>query len=102
MAAKEWQGKIDGFIRMEHGFELILCDFEKSADIVQMERVNMENALTDRDGGVSLLDFLKAIVARYHSIGGERVKVNYDDFVMALLQTWIFSTASPISHVSIE
>lgn len=83
MAANEWGGRIDGFIRMEHGFELILCDFEKSADIVRMARVSNGDGLDGDDGGMSLFSFLHAIGARYHGIGGERVKLDYDDFVTA-------------------
>ncbi|KAJ5192670.1 hypothetical protein N7449_008812 [Penicillium cf. viridicatum] len=29
MAEKEWEGRIDGLLRMEAGFEIILCDFER-------------------------------------------------------------------------
>jgi hypothetical protein len=83
MAADEWQRKVDGFIRMEHGFELILCDFEKSADLVRMARVSNGEVFNNRDGGITLLSFLKAIGARYHSIGGDRVKIDYDNFVTA-------------------
>jgi hypothetical protein len=83
MAANVWQGEIDGFIRMEHGFELILCDFEENADLVRMARVSDREAVNDRYGGMTLLSFLKAIGARYHSIGGDRVKIDYDNFVTA-------------------
>lgn len=83
MSIEEWGERIDGFIRMEHGFELILCDFGKSADMIRMVRVSNGEAVNAEDAGVSLLAFLKAIGARYQSIGGERVKINYDNFVTA-------------------
>ena len=83
MAEHAWLGRIDGFIRMEHGFELILCDFEESSDLVQMSRVNDWRGVSNDDVGVFLFTFLRAIVARYHRIGGERVRIDYDNFVTA-------------------
>ena len=33
MAEKEWRGRIDGFIRMELGFEIIHYSFEHGLDV---------------------------------------------------------------------
>lgn len=34
-----WGGKIDGILRMESGFEIILCDFEKYLDLADVVAV---------------------------------------------------------------
>ncbi|OJK02970.1 hypothetical protein ASPACDRAFT_40287 [Aspergillus aculeatus ATCC 16872] len=57
MAREEFQGRLDGFLRMEAGFEIILCDFAR--------------------------DLKEAITARYGGIGGHRVALNYETFVSA-------------------
>ncbi|MCJ1400029.1 hypothetical protein MMC11_003232 [Xylographa trunciseda] len=80
IAKEKWDGSIDGFIRMEHGFELILCDFVTNADLVRVERVNSKFAT---DGAMSLFWFLKAITARYHGIGTNRVLLDYSRLVTA-------------------
>jgi hypothetical protein len=85
LAANEWAGKIDGFIRMEHGFELILCDFEKSVELQRIEKVGSWDVV-EANVGQFLFTFLKAITARYHGIGGERVRVEYGDFVTAFAE----------------
>ena len=83
IASEVWNGRIDGFIRMEHGFELILCDFETSADLVRVERAD-GSYIRDRES--SILEnflFLKAITARYHGIGMSRVFLDYSRMVSA-------------------
>jgi hypothetical protein len=81
MASTVWEGRIDGILRMEGGFEIILCDFEKNlsrTDVVPIKA---------RDGAVGSQKFpggwpyLKAIAARYRGIGGGRVMVEYNSMV---------------------
>ena len=83
-AAEEWNGRIDGFIRMEHGFELILCDFQSSADLIRVGRANVTLVTkSDEDRIMSVFSFMKAITARYHSIGMSRVSLDYSRMVTA-------------------
>ncbi|CAI7613809.1 unnamed protein product [Penicillium bialowiezense] len=35
LADNEWEGRIDGLLRMEAGFEIILCHFERDLDVVK-------------------------------------------------------------------
>ncbi|CAG7924635.1 unnamed protein product [Penicillium olsonii] len=42
LAANEWEGRIDGILRMEAGFEIILCDFERDLDSVRITQVKQE------------------------------------------------------------
>ena len=78
--ASEW--KIDGFVRMEHGFELILCDFKTNADLILVERVNTTFDTFD-NSTVFFYSFMKAITSRYHSIGMNRVLLDYSRMVTA-------------------
>jgi hypothetical protein len=78
MARGEWEDRIDGVIRMEAGFEIILCDFARDLDLLHVVRVKLAgNGPGGREG------WLRAIAARYHGIGGHRVTLNYDHFVTA-------------------
>jgi len=73
-----WQDKIDGVIRMEGGFEIILCDFEKhlrKTDVLAVTTHERSN------GSLSGWSYMKAITERYDGIGGERITLDYDDFV---------------------
>lgn len=80
LASTLWKGKIDGILRMEGGFEIILCNFEQ-----HLERTGVV-AVKGRDGpghpgGPGNWQYIRAIASRYHSIGGERVTIDYEDFV---------------------
>ncbi|KAE8152231.1 hypothetical protein BDV25DRAFT_128130 [Aspergillus avenaceus] len=88
MARENYQGRLDGVIRMEAGFEIILCDFARDLHEVRVTRVKSDGK--DRhprarkgkgkpDGSL----WFKAIAARYNGIGGNRVILNYDNFVTA-------------------
>ncbi|KAF7196630.1 hypothetical protein HII31_02000 [Pseudocercospora fuligena] len=85
MAQNQWQGKVDGFLRMELGFEIILCSFE---DDLEVERITRTQ---NRGGGggfgpgrgddISSLNYYQAVASRYDGIGGDRVRVDYEKFV---------------------
>ena len=81
VASNEWQGEIDGVVRMEGGFEIILCDFLKDLDFVSSVQSNHlleddEEAATEQ-----MFNYYKAIAARYDGIGGGRVRLDYGDFI---------------------
>ena len=79
MASGRWKGQINGFLRMEAGFEVILCDFEKDLDTV---RVSQAKGIVGPPGMiVDSPAYFKAIAARHHGIGGERVKLDYDSYI---------------------
>ncbi|GAB7357545.1 hypothetical protein MBLNU459_g0061t1 [Dothideomycetes sp. NU459] len=78
IAREEWSGRIDGILRMEGGFEIILCDFAAHLDVVEIA----EFAPPESDGGRPMsFDYYRAVAARYDSIGGGRVALDYDHFV---------------------
>ncbi|KIW71774.1 hypothetical protein PV04_00011 [Phialophora macrospora] len=89
LAAEQWSGKIKGFIRMEAGFEIIMCSFSDSLDFVQSTRAgpfaptgakpNPEKSQFQR----SVWEWVKFVTARYDGIGGGRVRLDYDKFITA-------------------
>ncbi|KAK7533513.1 hypothetical protein IWX49DRAFT_315222 [Phyllosticta citricarpa] len=84
IAAHEWGDRIDGFLRMEMGFEIILCDFEKHLDTERVTQV--EGRVPDErgpKGEFGDITYYRAVAARFDGIGGNRVQLNYDDFVTA-------------------
>ncbi|OQE83232.1 hypothetical protein PENNAL_c0033G08082 [Penicillium nalgiovense] len=136
MAQNEWEGRIDGVLRMEAGFEVILCDFERDLIPLRITQVkqsseehhgprgNSKNgdwdgprkeggdkhhdgygARKENDGGKrhgpggpggpgaprhggpgngpDTSRWMRAITARYNGIGGNRVSLNFNDFVTA-------------------
>ncbi|KAL9096230.1 MAG: hypothetical protein Q9165_001753 [Trypethelium subeluteriae] len=75
----EWEGRIDGFLRMEMGFEIILCDFEKHLDV---EFISRTSARDDLRGGFGTdMSYYRAVASRFDGIGGDRVRIDYNHFV---------------------
>jgi hypothetical protein len=82
LAKYQWGERVHGFIRMEAGFEIILCSFSNHLEIERITRA------TKQTNGVKIriddaLSFWRAITDRYNEIGGHRVHLNYDNFVSA-------------------
>ncbi|KAL1845487.1 hypothetical protein Plec18170_009744 [Paecilomyces lecythidis] len=100
MAKEVWNGRIDGILRMEAGFEIILCNFERDLEVVRItqakgfeERAHGKSrpkpgrphgpGMKAKAHGMGHNNWIKAIAARYQNIGGHRVIVDYDHFVTA-------------------
>ncbi len=85
IAAEDWGGRIDGFIRMEAGFEIIVCSFAKSLRLVEALRVQEVEDGGMIGGGADAFQWLRAAAARYDGIGGSppRVQLNYNSFLTA-------------------
>ncbi|KAI4847386.1 hypothetical protein E4T45_06806 [Aureobasidium sp. EXF-8846] len=85
LANEQWDNRIDGILRMEGGFEIILCDFAAHLDVVSIAKTNPKAAggfgggADDGDG----FNYYRAVAARYHGIGGNRVVLDYEQFVSA-------------------
>jgi hypothetical protein len=76
-----WGGKVDGILRMEGGFEIILCDFEKLLQRTDVIAIPAEERHGGPGGGPGGWQYLKALTSRYHGIGGDRVVLDLEDFV---------------------
>uniref|UniRef100_A0A060TG83 ARAD1D21186p n=1 Tax=Blastobotrys adeninivorans TaxID=409370 RepID=A0A060TG83_BLAAD len=107
IAKSEWDNRIDGVLRMEAGFEIILCNPELNLHLVSSIQVTEESDTTEISGsprpplgppltrgrrpgrpgkgpgGYGPNEWVRAITSRYHGIGGGRVVLNYDYFVTA-------------------
>ncbi|OOF96816.1 hypothetical protein ASPCADRAFT_46467 [Aspergillus carbonarius ITEM 5010] len=82
IAQEEWNGRIDGVIRMAAGFEIILCKPEQLLQPVHISRTKFPGRDQGQQGGKPG-ELLRSVTSRYHGIGGDRVIVNYDSFVTA-------------------
>jgi hypothetical protein len=78
----EWENKIDGILRMEAGFEIILCSFEDNLDVVSIkqQKVRSDGGPGSRDSG-DQLSYYQAVAARFDGIGGHRVSLDYDSMI---------------------
>ncbi|CAE7210189.1 hypothetical protein PTNB73_09195 [Pyrenophora teres f. teres] len=81
LTATLWQGKFDGILRMEGGFEIILCDFERHVQRINVIPVSAEEPHDRFADGPEGWAYLKAVTSRYHGIGGDRVMLDYENFV---------------------
>ncbi|PYI07728.1 hypothetical protein BO78DRAFT_406269 [Aspergillus sclerotiicarbonarius CBS 121057] len=82
IAQEEWNGRIDGVIRMAAGFEIILCKPEQMLEPVHIVRAKFPSQDKGNQGGKPG-ELLRTVTSRYHGIGGDRVIINYDSFVTA-------------------
>ncbi|CEL02832.1 hypothetical protein ASPCAL03995 [Aspergillus calidoustus] len=87
MVQEKWDGRLDGMVRMEAGFEIILCDFARDLEVLRVTRVRAsEKGMPgDRIGQHAGKMWLPAVASRYWNIGGDRVILNYEHFVTAYL-----------------
>lgn len=80
LASTLWENKIDGIIRMESGFEIILCDFEKH--VIRTDVIGIDPRQNrGKPGHFGGWPYLQAVASRYHGIGGGRVVLDYEHFV---------------------
>ncbi|KAI7106040.1 hypothetical protein KC340_g4349 [Hortaea werneckii] len=82
LARTEYKGRVDGILRMEAGFEIILCDFAQHLDVVSIAAAD---PVIDGPGpggrNGDMLSYYQAIASRYDGIGGRRVSLDYDNFL---------------------
>lgn len=78
IAQNEWEGRIDGILRMELGFEIILCSFAKDLNI---DRITIAEGDRAWERPSSDLSYYQAVASRFDGIGGQRVRLNYQRFI---------------------
>lgn len=72
----------EGIIRMEAGFELILCNFSMNLEFItanQRPRYDAPEGVMDS----THFEYIRGVAARYHGITAGRVKVDYSSMVSA-------------------
>jgi len=99
-----WNNRIDGILRMEGGFEIILCEFERH--VVRRSVVSVGQG--GRHAGSRIMSdwrYVQAVAARYGGIGGGRVELDYSDFVSVFafdaggaLDLWRNDVVSDTAH----
>ena len=94
--ARAW-GRVDGYIRMEAGFEIIYCNFSQGAglDLVATRGSPFRNEThaSAREGGrpggecwgVGLLEWMRASAARYAGFPAGRAVVDFSGMVSAFM-----------------
>jgi hypothetical protein len=81
LASTIWEGQIDGFLRMEGGFEIIMCNFEKHLFRTHVIAIKAHNEYMDSRGFFEGWPYMKAITKRYDGIAGDRVRLDYNSMV---------------------
>lgn len=87
---------IEGFLRMEAGFELILCNFTKGLEFVSAYQRPDTNQ--DSEAGfseVNQLEYVRGVAARYHGINGGRVVLDYSSMVSAFFYSLNLTNPDP-------
>ncbi|KAI0377098.1 hypothetical protein F5Y04DRAFT_265019 [Hypomontagnella monticulosa] len=80
--AQEWN--IDGFIRMEPGFEVIYCNFTDGLRPVSTyQQPDMDDLGRVNDSRIAMFEWVKAAAQRYNGIGSSRVVLDYSSMVSA-------------------
>ncbi|GAM91417.1 hypothetical protein ANO11243_094670 [Dothideomycetidae sp. 11243] len=74
LAETTWKGKIDGFIRMQGGFEVILCSAVRKLRVITIKALSTQAKVDE-------LNYYKAVAARFDGIGDHRVSLDFDRMV---------------------
>lgn len=86
MAREEWGGRIDGIVRTEGDFEIILCSFERDLELVRISQAKPQvpsrgggHGRGPRPGGKYW-----SLDNRFDELLGASVKVDFDHFVSVI------------------
>lgn len=80
LLANQWD--IDGFIRMEGGFEVILCNFSSGVDYIAHPKAPDFEAPGAR-AYRSFLEYVRTVSMRYDGIARSRVRLDYSSMTSA-------------------
>ncbi|KAI1378389.1 hypothetical protein F4677DRAFT_393824 [Hypoxylon crocopeplum] len=91
---QEW--KVDGFIRMEPGFEVIYCDFTDGLRLLSTYQV----PFVDEPGymenlSIVVFEWARAAAQRYNGIGSSRVILDYSSLFSAFFYPINFTNPDP-------
>lgn len=77
---KEWG--IEGIVRMEAGFEVILCNFTDGLDLLSV-RQRPQNDKPEGYNELGQFEWMRGIAARYQGITGGRLNIDYSFMISA-------------------
>ncbi|OJJ35355.1 hypothetical protein ASPWEDRAFT_73654, partial [Aspergillus wentii DTO 134E9] len=84
MAKTDWGGRVDGFIRTEAGFEIILCNFERDLEVVRIARTKPQTDVqvfgrkSQPPGGDRHM-----FLSPFDDLAAQRARVDFDHLVTA-------------------
>lgn len=78
-----WDSRVDGFIRMEAGFEILLCDFEAHLELERAQAVKRTGIFGGFGDPAREFRFYRAVADRFDGIGGGRVIVDFANMMSA-------------------
>ncbi|KUJ11900.1 uncharacterized protein LY89DRAFT_673711 [Mollisia scopiformis] len=85
---------VEGFVRMECGFELIKCDFSEGLTFIShKQRPNIQKS--EGFNTMFLFEFVREIGSRYFGIGAGRVLLDYSSMVSAFFYPANLSNPHP-------
>ncbi|KAI5298942.1 hypothetical protein KEM56_003653, partial [Ascosphaera pollenicola] len=87
IARDEWDGRIHGFLRMESGFEIILCSFKDDVDVVRITASKPHPEYDPSFKNQSVEAYLKALASRFSGIGKDKVRLDQEHFITAYKYT---------------
>lgn len=93
--AAEWN--IDGFIRMEAGFEVMKCIFSDGLDHLS-SRMRPENDSPSMIGANALFEYIRDVSARYNGIDSSRVVLDYSSMFSAYFYPANLTNPDPESN----
>jgi hypothetical protein len=76
------QWGVEGFVRMEAGFEIILCDFMNGIELLHLD----QRALPDtREGEDSMIvfEYIRGASTRYHGVPSGHIDIDHSSMVSA-------------------
>lgn len=104
LAETDFEGRIDGMIRMELGFELNLCNPLSNLDLIDMDAVSQVEPEHDghgKPGFNGMANDMRVFSSRYQGLGGNRVITNFDQFITAYNYSLdLFPEDSPLPRLN--
>ncbi|PNS14556.1 hypothetical protein CAC42_2613 [Sphaceloma murrayae] len=97
IAAEHWNGLIDGFIRNEFGFELVLCEFERDAQLIDKIRTTQVAYPNAGFWKTGLFNTLQELHSSEEAVK-EKVTIDYDSMVTAFDQNLNLFDGETLSH----
>lgn len=83
----EWQGRVDGFLRMGTGFEIVLCKFDKHLETVRITALDKSDRKGGRPSTFRYFDSYRKNEEKeansFNDIRDGQVTIHYDSFVTA-------------------
>lgn len=110
MAEEKWAGRIDGLLRTEQGFEILLCSFERGLDLVRISQTKPQGSRSGGRGrgghGPGRGPRMPTVPSRYDDRRGHQAIIDFDHAVSAYtynLDLFPNNASLPqLSHIPLE